>query len=210
MGRLLLSVAIGLVGAAIVHIAVIFAMPELAQHNAWGRFSGLGNPYDLVKVDPLRSAGPQTDGVLPRPDHQAFAFVDPAFVTASCRFSLANGPVRISAGASPTTFWSTSIYDRQGDNLYSINERSAIDGVVNLLVGTRNQIIDAMADPSADSDDTSIPVEVNMSEGYMTIRVLVDEESKRPLVEDFVSSLSCEPAATASAQRRPGGVQPAT
>ena len=96
------------------------------QHNAWGRFSGLGNPYDLVRVEPLRSAG-RTDGVLPRPDRQAFAFVDPAFVTASCRFSLANGPVRISAEASPTTFWSASIYDRQGDNLYSINDRSAVE-----------------------------------------------------------------------------------
>lgn len=201
MGKLLLAIVIGLVGAAVVHIAIIFAMPRVAGNNAWGRFSRLGQVYDVVRVEPLRSVGP--DAIVPRvdSDQHDFAFVDPAFVTASCRFSLANGPLRIVATHDESPFWSASIYDRRGDNLYSINDRSAIDGMFNLLVGTRAQIIEVSADLGPDSDDTMIPVEVDLREGYMTIRVLVDEESKRPSAQAFVNSLKCEPSQPAVASR---------
>lgn len=193
MGKLLLAVAIGLVGAVIVHIAVIFAMPQLAGNNAWSRVSALGKIYDVVRVEPLRSAGP--DVIAPRigSNRHDFAFVDPAFVTASCRFSLADGPVRIVSTYDQNTFWSASIYDKRGENLYSINDRSAVDGVFNLLLGTREQILEVNSDLGTDSDETAIPVEVDLTQGYMTIRVLVDEESKRPFAQEFVDSLRCEP-----------------
>jgi len=44
-------------------------------------------------------------------------------------------------------------------------------------------------------------VELDLSEGYMTIRVLVDEESKRPSARAFVNSLRCEPIEPAVASR---------
>ncbi|WP_206454854.1 DUF1254 domain-containing protein [Aurantimonas marina] len=201
MGKLLLAVMIGLVGAVIVHIAVIFAMPLVAGNNAWARFSNLGPMYQIVSVEPLRSAG--SDAIAPAlgSDRQDFAFVDPAFVTASCRFSVAKGPVRILANYDESPFWSASIYDRRGDNLYSINDRSAVDGMFNLLVGSREQIVEFNADLGPDTEEITIPVELDLSEGYMTIRVLVDEESKRPSARAFVNSLQCEPIEPAVASR---------
>ncbi|MCP3054859.1 DUF1254 domain-containing protein [Aurantimonas marianensis] len=201
MGKLLLAIVIGLVGAVIVHIAVIFAMPLVAGNNAWARFSNLGPMYQIVGVEPLRSAG--TDAIAPAlgSDRQDFAFVDPAFVTASCRFSVAKGPVRILANYDDSPFWSASIYDRRGDTLYSINDRSAVDGVFNLLVGSREQIVEFNANLGPDPEETAIPVELDISEGYMTIRVLVDEESKRPSARAFVNSLQCEPVEPAVASR---------
>ena len=189
----MLSIFVGLVGALLVHIAVIAAMPRVAEHNAWGRFANLGPMDAVVRVDPLRSAGPGTIGAVAGSDRQNFAFVDPAFVTASCRFSLAGGPVRMTAGAAQTTFWSASIYSRGGDNLYSINDRSAVDGAFDLLVGTAEQIVDVNAATVSDDQQATIPVEVDLTEGYMTIRVLVDQESERPSVEAFVGSLRCQP-----------------
>lgn len=193
LGRLALSVFIGLVGALLVHIAVIATIPRLAERNAWGRFANLGPMDRIVRVDPLRSSGPSALSAQPGSELQNFAFVDPAFVTASCRFSLAGGPVRMTAAPVETTFWSASIYARNGDNLYSINDRSAVDGAFDLLVGTADQILDVKAAVDAKTQDTTIPIEVELAEGYMTIRVLVDQESERPSVEGFVSSLRCQP-----------------
>lgn len=200
IARLLYAIVVGLIGAALVHIVVIFAMPHLAENNAWGRFARLGPLNETVRVEALRSAGPDTIAAPPGSDRHDFAFVDPAFVNASCRFSLADGPVRMIASYGPTTFWSASIYDRNGDNLYSINDRSAVDGIFDLMVGTREQIVDANADIDS-GDDTTIPVEVDLSEGYMTIRVLVDEESKRPAVEEFIGSLACRPLGPVTANQ---------
>ncbi|NDV87759.1 DUF1254 domain-containing protein [Aurantimonas aggregata] len=193
MGKLLLAIVVGLVGAVLMHIAVIFIMPTVAENNAWGRLSGLGSIYEVVRVEPLRVEGP--DRIAPPAGSQRtdFAFVDPAFIAASCRFSLADGPVRMFAAQSDAPFWSASIYDRRGDNLYSINDRSAVAGTFDLLVGTPQQIIDAADELGMDRESTSIPVEVNLVEGYMTIRVLVDEESKRPFIDAFVRSLACVP-----------------
>ncbi|MCB8838269.1 DUF1254 domain-containing protein [Aurantimonas sp. VKM B-3413] len=201
MGKFLLAVLIGLVGAVLVHIAVIGAMPEVASNNAWGRLTELGKMYDVVRVEPLETEGRLAAAAGTPLQHGTFAFADPAFVTASCRFSLAKGPVRLSADSDSTTFWSASIYNSQGDNLYSINDRAAVGDTFDLLVGTRDQIIDVQADTDPqDDEDTTIPVEVEMGEGYMTIRALVDEESKRPAVNQFIQSLQCAPASAETAQ----------
>ena len=49
------------------------------------------------------------------------------------------------------------------------------------------------AGTSDERDETAIPVGVDIDEGYLTLRILVDEESKRPEVDAFVRSLTCDP-----------------
>ena len=188
MGKLILAVLIGVVGAGLIHIAVIFTMPDVAKRNGWSRLADIGGPEQVVRVEALTT---NPDPALAAANSPAgeFAFVDPAFMTAGCRFSLAEGPVRIHALDVGKAFWSASIYNRRGDNLYSINDRSAVDNAFDLMVGTKQQLVDMSA--SEDAPKTQIPVEVEMTEGYMTIRVLVDEASKRPEIDDFVSSIRC-------------------
>ncbi len=193
---LALAVIIGLVGAAIVHIAVVLLVPSMADNNAWGRLSRIGPMFEIVRIEPLREGGSGPAAQATGSERQDFAFIDPAFVTVSCRFSLADGPVRLYADAE-TDFWSASIYSREGDNLYSINNRAAVEGLFDLLVGTPEQILEARADVDA-SDDTAIPVGLPVEEGYLTLRALVREESARPLVEAFTRAVVCEPAAPAA------------
>lgn len=195
MGRILLGLGIALVGALVVHIAVIFTIPRVAENNAWGRLSRLGEPFRLVRIDALRRPGTDAGALDAGSGDQDFAFVDPAFITAGCRFSLADGPVRVAA-PERTTFWSASIYSRQGDNLYSINDRSAVDGRFDLLIGTHDQIVAAQSLP-AEREETAIPVEIGAVEGYITLRILVDEESARPLADAFLRQVVCEPAGNA-------------
>ncbi|KQT55260.1 MULTISPECIES: hypothetical protein [unclassified Aureimonas] len=199
MGRIFLGLAIALVGALVVHIAVVFTIPRVAENNAWGRLSRIGPTFRMVRIDPLRRQGTDAASLDLGAGDQDFAFVDPAFITAGCRFSLADGLVRVAA-RDQTSFWSASIYSRQGDNLYSINDRSAVDGRFDLLIGTHEQIVAAQSLP-AEREDTAIPVEIPAVEGYITLRVLVDEESARPLADAFLRQVVCEPAggATSSA-----------
>ncbi|KQT54257.1 hypothetical protein ASG43_01135 [Aureimonas sp. Leaf454] len=204
MGKLFLSIVIGLVGALVVHIAVIFTIPRVAENNAWARLSRLGEPFRMVRIDALRRQAPDPASLDVGSSEQDFAFVDPAFITAGCRFSLAEGPVRVVA-PDLTTFWSASIYSRPGDNLYSINDRSAVDGRFDLLIGTRDQLIEA-GSGSTERDETSIPVEIAAVEGYVTLRVLVDEESERPGADAFLRSVVCEPALSPAADDRPDRV----
>ena len=69
---------------------------------------------------------------------------------------------------------------------------------MDLLIGTKEQLVEARAN-STDRGETAIPVEVPIEEGYITLRVLVDEESVRPEVDAFVRSVVCEPANPATA-----------
>ncbi|BDA83677.1 DUF1254 domain-containing protein [Aureimonas sp. SA4125] len=190
MGKLILAVVIGLVGAAIVHIVVIFAIPLLAGNNAWGRLGRIAGMETVVRIDSQRQAGSGSGLRDDGPGAHDFAFIDPAFVTAACRFSLEDGPVRVTAPAA-TEFWSASIYSRQGDNLYSINDRSAVKGRFDLLLGTPEQLVDAEAN-SVSQDETAIPVGLDLAEGYLTLRVLVGDETQRPGVDAFVRSLRCQ------------------
>ena len=189
MFRLTVALLTGLVGAAIVHIAVVFSMPWLASNNSWGRLARLGSLFAVVRIEPQRtSADGNAEASAASVQHE-FAFVDPAFLTASCRFTLANGPVRL-VSREAAGFWSASIYTRRGDNLYSINDRSAVGGKFDLLVGSPEQLIDTKA-TSPDPNETMIPVEFVEAEGYLTIRALVDEESMRPQAEAFLRDLEC-------------------
>ncbi|MEF2072638.1 DUF1254 domain-containing protein [Consotaella aegiceratis] len=186
MGRLLFACLVGLVGAAIVHIAVIFAIPRVAQNDGWGRLSQLGDLYEVVQIDGV-TGGPS--GIANPP--QRLDFLDPAFAVASCRFSIEDGPVHLFAGEH-TDFWSASIYDRRSNNLYSINDRSSVGGVFDLVVGTADQLLD-MRTNAVDRDETAIPVEVDLKEGYLILRALIDHESERADVGTFVRSTRCEP-----------------
>ena len=187
MVRVLFAIIAGLIGAAAVHIVAIFAIPELAENNAWGRLARIAEINLVARIDSLSGeAAASTD----KPGVHDFAFIDPSFVTAACRFSLGEGPVRLLANGR-IDFWSASIYSRSGDNLYSINDRSAVEGQLNLLVATPEQLTEAGT--SDERDETAIPVGVDIDEGYLTLRILVDEESKRPEVDAFVRSLTCDP-----------------
>lgn len=197
MLRLLLALVAGLVGAAVVHIVSIFAIPMMAENNAWGRLARIADIYQIAQVDSLHGDGAAEPAASAKPGIHDFAFIDPAFVTAACRFSLTDAPVRMRA-TGRIDFWSASIYSRSGDNLYSINDRSAVDGQFDLLVATPEQLAEAGA--GDERDETAIPVGVDIGEGYLTLRILVDEESKRPEVEAFVGSLTCAPIQPVSAK----------
>lgn len=196
MGKLFLAVLVGLVGAAIIHIAIIFSIPMQAENDAWARLARFGDLFSVVRVADL----PGASGA--QPAATAFAFIDPAFIDVACRFSLENGPARLTA-EERTGFWTASVYARNGDNLFSISERVALEGALDLLIGTREQLDLARVEGSELPDQT-VSVELPTDEGYVMVRSLVDSESERPFVDRFVRSIACRPATDEEAGRPAG------
>lgn len=189
MGRLLLALLVGLVGALIVHIGVIFSMPRVAEDNAWARLTRImPGLRPTLLAGSSGTAAPSGDPAQPMPQ---FGFTDPAFLMAACRFAVSDDPVRLVADEAGAGFWSASVHARSGEDVYSINERLAPRARLDLVVGTRDQL-DAARLEGLMGEEDSIPVEVASGDFYVTLRALVESESERPLADRFVRSLSCD------------------
>ena len=179
MGKAFYAVALGLLGALLVHIATIFLIPQMAENDAWARLSRTTRPGAFSII---------TDASDIAASMQAF---DPNFVIAACQFSLADGPVSLSGNTAPD-FWSLSIFNRQGANIFSINDRSMQGGSLDVVVATPLQLIEFQKDMPPELVN-SVLAEADVREGFVVLRAFAPETSMRAQVMDFVRTAACEP-----------------
>jgi len=171
MNRTILFIIGGILLGGIVHIAIIFLVPTYSTRDAWtavGRF-GDDNQFHI----------------LPRaePGTEALPYLDPTMTYAVCRYSLNKGPVRMRASL-PDTFWSLAVFDRRGRNIYSLNDRSAEDSTLDLVVATPVQQAELKQVPR-ESLESAIIIESAATNGFALLRVFVPDPTL------------AEPAATA-------------
>ena len=106
MRKFAYSILLGLVGAGIVHIAVLLLVPTFTEQNAWSRLAESSDLYQVTRVDAGGTPIPMSGSI------------DPLFQAAACRFDLADGVLHVHAdGRVP--FWSVSVYDRSGHTIFS-------------------------------------------------------------------------------------------
>jgi uncharacterized membrane protein len=176
MNRLLHAVLLGLLGAGIVHIAVLMLVPQYSVRDAWTVLSTESNYYTFTRLDP--------PGRTPH-----IRSLDPLFDAAACRFDLGDGVVRIS-GSGTVPYWSISVYDRAGRNIFSFNDRSSSQGSVDFVVAMPVQMVDLRnAMPAA--YDRSVFVEADIGEGIAVVRAFAPDSSWEPTVTDYLGSLQC-------------------
>jgi uncharacterized membrane protein len=178
MSRSLLFLAGGLLIGGIIHVAVVFLLPGFANRDSWSSAGRFG-PSGAFHLLPTTEAGTE-----PLPD------LDPDMAHAVCRFSLADGPVRIAATL-PEGFWSVAIFSRRGLNLYSLNDRSAERAGLDLLVLTPEQL-EAMAEDPPAAFEQAILVELPISEGFALIRAFVPDPSMLAPVEAALAEANCD------------------
>lgn len=179
MARLVYALFLGLFGALLVHILTIFMIPQMADNDAWARLSGAASQdgFAVISRDDAIAASMRS--------------FDPNFVIGACRISLADGAVSISGEPAPD-FWSLSVYNRQGANLFSVNDRSLKGGLLDVVVATPLQLIEFQKDMPPELSD-SVFAEADMREGFVILRAFVPNESQRAQAAAFVTSSSCEP-----------------
>lgn len=178
MRSVLWAVALGILGAGLVHIAVLLLVPVYSSHNAWSRLAAYGPEDEFHLVSRVDAAEGETRQL------------DPLFEMAACRFDLDDGPMRITASGE-VPFWSLSVYSRVGENVYSFNDRTAIDGKLDMVLAQPLQHIELeKAPPKAIAQ--SVVAETDIREGFIVVRSFVPDDTWRAIVTEFLKGAHCE------------------
>lgn len=179
MGRFLYLLTLGGLGALLVHLLTIFLIPRFAENDAWAR---LPRPEQVGAFTLLKPEEQLASNM------RAF---DPNFVFGACRFDLSDGPYSLTGGTAPT-FWSLSVYNRGGTNVYSINDKSLQGNNLDVVIATPLQITEMQTDAPPEFS-RSVFVQVESTEGFVLLRSYVQEEGLLEPAKEFVGSARCEP-----------------
>jgi uncharacterized membrane protein len=179
MIRLGYALLLGAVGAGIIHIAILLMLPSFSERDAWSRLAEAGGLYTAVRV----GDGTGSPAILISPD--------PFFKVVACRFDLAEGALHVRApGGVP--YWSVSVYNRQGENIYSLNDRSSADGALDMVIATPVQLIEVRKNLPPEFE-TAVFVEADITEGMVLVRGFVPDESWNSSISTYLDRASCQP-----------------
>lgn len=177
MTRLLYALMIGIVGAGIVHIAVLLLLPRFSEQDAWSSLAETADVYKAVRIDADVGGPPVVKAV------------DPLFRAAACRFDLEDGPVHIHAPGN-VPFWSVSIYNRAGQNVYSFNDRATDKGALDFVVLTSDQLIEVRKAVPEDYR-RAIFVQVPKGAGIVVVRSFVPDPTWEAMTTQFLGKVAC-------------------
>jgi uncharacterized membrane protein len=167
--------------AGIVHLASVFAMPQVAPHDAFTRLSALAQPNRTVAL-------PQ-----PLPGHDLAPFQDPAMAQAVCIFDLTRGSVRLRAKLESDALVTLSFRSRTGRVFYAMTDRAATKGTIDIHLLTPPQLQAVQADDDEDNPPQELRLVAPELKGFVLIDALVRYPSERPAAEARASSVSCAP-----------------
>jgi uncharacterized membrane protein len=120
LGGIVTFVVATLLLAGAVHICTILLVPVLATSDGWSRLDALAGEEQFAETVAAES-GTDVLGL------------DPLFVNGACRIRLQEAPAAVTTGADDR-FWSLALYDPQGTIIFSLNDRTAVDGRLDMLV----------------------------------------------------------------------------
>ena len=177
MRSFIYALATGLAGAAVLHILIILAVPHFTGRDAFTRIEGY---EEAGRFFPL------TD----RPNSLGLSNGDPFLRLAVCAFSVEDRPVHLlAAGALP--FWSYSVFDSSSNEIYSMNDRTALRGNLDTIIASPAQLTVLRKD-NPDIVAQSVLVEMPAIEGYVVLRALATDAGTLARAEAFLGSASCE------------------
>lgn len=177
MNRTLLFVLGGLLLGGVIHIAAVIMVPYFATGDAWTTMRKFGGD-DIFHVLPQAEAGAEP-----------LASLDPQMLYTVCRFSLDDGPVRVTASL-PDDFWSLAIFDRRGRNVFSLNDRSAERSELELAIITPVQMAQVRQNPPQ-ALETAIVVEQPLSTGFVLIRAFIADDTVLPRARAALDTADC-------------------
>ncbi|WP_319772004.1 hypothetical protein [Breoghania sp.] len=168
----------GLLLGGVIHIVAVVLVPDFTTVDAWTR---------------LEKFGPEARfNVLPtvEPGSEPLPMLDPTMAHAVCRFSLADGPVRLDATL-PETFWSFSLFNRRGETTYSFNDRTSGEGKLAMLVLTSSQLAILRENPPADLESL-IVIETDDEHAFAMLRAFVPDPRELETIDKALGRAICE------------------
>jgi uncharacterized membrane protein len=117
--------------------------------------------------------------------------MDPAFVSAVCRYDLSAGPIKFTAPLS-IAYTSVTFYTRNGVAYYAINDRAAGRRTIELSLMTTEQREQLPVDEEVTAADRLI-VDSPTQIGLIVLRALVPEPGMLSAVRNKVAAAQCRP-----------------
>lgn len=176
IGRALYIGAAGLVLAGIVHIAIVLLIPSYGTRDAWAFLSGRTDLFAFSRLEPEETGS-------------AISEVDPFFTYGVCRFDLEQAALKLQGPLTPT-FWSASVFDEDGTVIYSLNNRTAIDNRLDILIVNPLQTLE-LRESQPIEIDRSVVIEANVQLGFVIVRALQPDASWEPDTGSFLSEIRC-------------------
>lgn len=177
MAKLLYTLALGLIGAVIVHLTILLLVLPYSSSLLWSRLIRETTPWhfvDLPAANPIRKTA------------------DPFFRLQLCRFNLEESPARLTA-AGNVPFWSLSIYTQRGENIYSINSHTAPGGVLDMIAVSPLEMMDFKHNlPPAYAG--SAVTALNDGNNFAVLRALLPSPDWQEQVAGFFASAKCRSA----------------
>lgn len=175
---LLQAVLLGLLGAGIVHIVILLLLPSYSPRDLWDHFPP-GTPFHQpVRMDESATSNPLA------------TLSNPFFAAIGCRFDLSEGPLQIRAERR-VPFWSMSIFDRSGPNVFSLTDRAMSGPMLDLVVASPAQLRRLRQGLSPEFK-RSVFVETAAEQGVALLRVFVPDETWTDAVNSFIADVTCE------------------
>lgn len=178
MRSVLFAVLVGLLGATALHILIVLTVPDFTGNDAYTRIADLGEPLHFY---PLRNEQAAGGGLIND---------DPGMRIAVCALSVAERPVRLFAPAG-VPFWSIGLFDSAANEVFSMNDRTAVGGALDVVVATPIQL-NAIRKALPEDLSRSILVEMADEDGYAVLRTFVPTTTMDEAARTFLSNAGCE------------------
>lgn len=188
--RIAYLLLMGLVLAGAVHIAIVLLIPQYGTRDAWAFLSSRTDMFTFTRLDNKETGS-------------ALAEVDPFFTYGVCRFDLDEAGMKMSGPVTPS-FWTASVFDEDGAVIYSLNNRTAINNQLDLLILNPLQTLELRETRTADVE-SSVVIEAGIARGFVMIRVLQPDESWEPNSQAFFEGVTCARFFPAEAAEDDGG-----
>jgi len=175
--NLLLAIATGIVGAMVLHIVIVLALPAWTGKDAFSRAQELGEAHRFFTL-------------ANEPNITGFYNHDPHIRSAVCRYNLRLNPVRITARGN-VALWMLSIFNTRSDEIYSMSDRSAIEKNVDLTLVTPAQMLQLRRNMPT-TLEKSVLVETDDQEGFVVLRAVAPDASSERQARNFLSEAGCQ------------------
>jgi uncharacterized membrane protein len=177
MKRFATMVAGALLGAVMIHILVVLAYPRFGGEDVWAAMEGVAPELQFSALPMLR------------PGDQGLPGMDPGMMHVLCRFRLGDGPVRVTATLD-FDFWSAAIFDHNGRNLFSLNDRGIAPLPLDLVL-IRPEHLRMLQNEMEPLLDEAVPVDIAIDRGLVLIRAFVPDPTLEPAVREGLATARC-------------------
>lgn len=166
--------------AGAIHIVVILLVPYLAQSDGWSRLAAYAGENEFTE---LPIGGPPENRV---------AGLDPLFVNGACRLNLIGAPAGITVDARDR-FWSVALLDPQGTIIFSLNDRTALQGRLDMIVLNSIQNARLQEAPTVEIERT-IVVESPSDDLIAVLRLFAPTTAAQEDARRILAQSECLPA----------------